>query len=313
MSRWGIVSNSGSDIRLPIGRFAAKAISIAALALGSGGLAGCASYGEKQFGVEDRAKSSNPARDARAEATGTVTQAAIRPHNPSQGAQIYYKVKRPSGVSQVSPIAPTSTKGPTLPILDTSWPPPAPSTFYEYPKDILDHFKTAQDVSDAVTKALRGAKLTERVFFACPGGFVMVVRAEQIDAAGHRTTEPVEKNFIGRDTYKHRIFVFLLSTDIRQDSQKNLTFQQTIEWMRRGDLVLDQQTASIAVLKLHHLYVFVYEFSGPEGNETIQPFRISARDHLALAGIALAPLVRKTKIINGKSSTADAIPPDSEK
>jgi hypothetical protein len=166
---------------------------------------------------------------------------------------------------------------------------PAPSTFYEYPSETLVRLRTLGDVADALKRTLRNSQRNESVFFSCPGGFMLVVRAEQIDASGRLTDKPVQSYTFGSDIFEHRIVVFFVSANIELDKEKKLTFEQASGLLRRGSFALDQRTANTPLSKRHHVIAFIYDFIGPAGSEKMRTDGLPAATHLSRGNIVFGP------------------------
>jgi hypothetical protein len=229
---------------------------------------------------------------ARAEAG---QQAAFAPHRSFKMRKIYYKVRNPPDEQLVKRASTAS-----FPALQESWPPPAPSAFYEYPPETLVGLKTLGNVADALRKTLRNSQRNESVFFTCPGGFMLVVRAEQIDASGKLTDKPVQSSTFEPDIFEHRIVVFSVGESIEQDKDKKLTFEQASGWLGRGSFSLDQHTASMPLSKRLHVMAFIYDFIGHAGSEKLRTNGLPAATHLSRGGYVFPPVREKPR---SKSTT----------
>jgi peptidoglycan hydrolase-like protein with peptidoglycan-binding domain len=197
--------------------------------------------------------------------------------------------------------APIPSPDPGLP--DFPWPPPAPSTYYVLPDNLLSNHPTVGEATDAIISALERTGYVERTFFGTkPGGVALVTRLERIEPDGTHV-EPdrwsaSEKQlsstaglakflrglfFVEKGHY--RLIVFILQDTPFIPSSQKLTEAEARGLINRGANVLPAQTRKQAFTG-SYCTVLIYEFaSNGTAVSLLKQSPLTAREHLEKAGV----------------------------
>jgi hypothetical protein len=232
----------------------------------------------KQRAEEDqRTKAAAEAAPARAESYRQAAQAAAERKRAEQ-----------AGIDQALP--------------DFPWPPPAPTTSYVLPDDLLRDRQTLGEATDAVISALERTGYVERTFFKTgPGGIALVTRLERIELDGSSARPDrwslSNKNDSVRDIAKflrglffveeghYRLIVFILQKQAFISSTKEIVETEARGLIGRGANVLPP-AASNESYNGSHCTVMVYEFTS-EGKAAhfVRESPLTAKEHLNKAGV----------------------------
>lgn len=181
------------------------------------------------------------------------------------------------------------------------WPPPTPSTSYRIPDTYFGDSKTIGAVTDQITRALETSGYVERRYYTLPvTGIALVTRLEHFNEDGSPANErwaSVESNQFNLYRYlrglyftdpgHYRVIVFLISQDLPSRSAKQISINDTKEWLGYG---LDDIPAGIAsqTYKAGHTLAYIYDFVSSDGRFTIDREPPPAQEQLKRAGVLTA-------------------------
>lgn len=204
---------------------------------------------------------------------------------------------RDSASTQPNPTPPE----PVLP--DFPWPPPAPSTYYVLPDDLLRDHSTVGRAADAIISALERTGYVERTFFRTkPGGVALVTRLERIEPDG-RHVEPdrwsasegqinsaagLAKFLSGlffAEKGHYRLIVFILQDSPFIPSSEKMTEVQARGLISQGANILPAETRS-QPFSGSYCTVLIYEFASDGATVSlVKQSPLTARQHLEKAGV----------------------------
>jgi hypothetical protein len=205
---------------------------------------------------------------------------------------------RASGERQPNP-APSLDQ--SLP--DFPWPPPAPSTYYVLPDDLLRDRQTLGEATDAIISALERTGYVERTFFRTkPGGVALVTRLERIEPDGTHVVP--DRWSVSNERYNsaaglasflrglffaekghYRLIVFILQDSAFVPSLEKLNETQARGLINRGANILPAKARQQS-FDGNHCTVLVYEFaSDGAAVSPVKQSRLTAKEHLEKAGV----------------------------
>jgi hypothetical protein len=206
----------------------------------------------------------------------------------------------PPAPTPMSPPAPTPTPA-ELP--DFPWPPPAPSSYYVLPDNLLRSRQTLGEASDAIISALESTGYVERTFFRTgPGGVALVTRLERfmpdgsparperwsIDGNAYRSAADIAKFLRGLffvEEGHYRLIVFVLQRDAFIPSSQEMDEPQARNLIKRGANILPAETRKQTFIG-NRCTVLIYEFaSDGKAVHFVEQSPLTAKEHLDKAGL----------------------------
>jgi hypothetical protein len=184
------------------------------------------------------------------------------------------------------------------------WPPPRATASYSFPQRALSDFGTLGAFNDALQAKLRGAGFYDFSYFLAPGGFALATPIERIDSEGYpavgssrwkRGNTPVGptsfsdwvRKVIYDDEGYFRVFVFIVTTDSSQNSDKSATFEEASNWAANGCRGLPAKMRTIKIGSDQMFFALAYVFASSKGKspEQLSNFGASISQQFANTGI----------------------------
>jgi hypothetical protein len=186
---------------------------------------------------------------------------------------------------------------------DFPWPPPAPSTYYVLPDNLLGDHKTLGDATQAIISALERTGYVERTFFGTkPGGVALVTRLERIEPDGthvepnrwsnsdERYNSPASlvkflRGLFFAEKGHYRLIVFILQESAFIPSPEKMNETEARALIGRGANILPAKTSRQS-FDGNHCTVLIYEFSS-DGTAVsfVKQSPLTAKEHLEKAGV----------------------------
>ncbi len=232
-------------------------------------------------------------QDKKERPSGSASQAAPKP-SPSTASGRPYAASATRTATAI-----------TLP--DFPWPPPAPSTTYELPRDLFQKSVALGDVSNAILSALERSGYVERSFFRTRvDGVALVTRLERMNPDG--TPAPENNRWpigLGSDAFDlvkylrglffveegyYRIIVFIMQDQPFVTSDQKIEAESALKWLKTGANALPGEVAARS-FKDGKVTALVYEFASDGKSVRIVESAMTGKQHLERAGL-LASLGR---------------------
>jgi hypothetical protein len=203
-----------------------------------------------------------------------------------------------------APPLPRDDTPPNFALPDFPWPPPAASTSYVLPDNLLSGYHRLGEVEHAIEQALERTGYVERAFFRTPSGIAMVTRLERIQADGTSMTNdrwPISPTRYelqaGLMTFlqglffvppgHYRLIVFIMQDKPFNQSDKVLSKDEARGLMSKGANILPQEIAQQS-FDGGHCTVLIYEFASDSSSVRLIDSPLTGREHLEKSGVLAA-------------------------